>query len=134
MNTEEQKLNEIDIEEKISVTSGSGKRVAARKFLEQSCELAKGLPPHKRILFVMHYSHGFSHEEIADVCNCSVHKVSMQLQKITIELNAMRNCMKGIEENGEVNESTKMRIERYFREQADRRRGQRKLKNLDEGI
>lgn len=134
MNSEDRILDDIDIEEKILATQSPSKRVAARKFIEQSCELARGLPPHKRILFVMHYSHGFSHEEIAEVCNCSVSKVGVQLQRITNELNAMRNCMKGIEENGEVNESTKMRIERYFREQADRRRSDRKSRNIDESI
>lgn len=126
-------IENIDVEEKISATGHPGIRIATRRFIEESCELAKMLPPHKKLIFVMHYSHGYSVKEIANLCGVSTGTVTSKLKAITREINVMRRCLKG-SENGKTDKSTKERIEGYFRREAERRRSVRKRKNISKSL
>jgi len=69
------------------------RRIQVRRFIEQSCDLAKTLPPKKKLLFLMKFDSGFSNEEIAELCNCSVAKVNKKLKEIEKDINNRRNCM-----------------------------------------
>lgn len=133
MDKEEQTLENIGLEEKISATDHPGLRIAARKFLEESCQLAILLPAHKRMTFIMHYSHGYSISEIADLCQVSPNTVTKRLKEITKELNTMRSCLED-RDDGKTDKSTKSRIEAYFRRERRRRNGIRKSKNSDKNI
>jgi DNA-directed RNA polymerase specialized sigma24 family protein len=101
-------LESFDLEEKIAAQNQITRRVATRKFLEESCELAKMLPSRKKCLFIMHYSSGFSISEIAKLCRTSEGTVCRRLKEITRELNEMRECCDG---KG-THESAKERLER----------------------
>lgn len=126
-------LETIDIEDKVSAAKRTTIQVATRKFIEESCSLAKMLPPHKKLLFVMHFSHGYSIKEIAELCNVEQNVVTRRIKKIAQELNVMRSCLKETDD-GKTNKSTKDRIEAYFRRERIRRNGLRKSKNLDKSI
>ncbi len=69
-------------------------RIAVRKFIEESCELAKTLPPKKKLLFLMRFDHGYSNAEIARLCGVDEVTVSRRLKKIIAEVEQMRNCCK----------------------------------------
>jgi hypothetical protein len=114
-------LEKTDIEEKVAVQCGIPTRVATRKFLEESCELAKLLPPRKKCLFIMRYSGGFSASDIAELCKVSEGTVVRRLQEITRELNEIRKCCDG----ERTHESPKERLERDV---------QRKNRNRSSGI
>ena len=81
------------------------RRIQIRKFIAQSCELAKALPPRKRMLFLMRFDSGWSNQEIADLCNCSEATVARRLKEIAKELNAMRGCVNEEEETPAPTES-----------------------------
>lgn len=68
-------------------------RLATRKFIAESCELAKTLTPKKKILFLMRFDSGFSCQEIAQVCKCHEETVRRRLKQIADELNEKRNCL-----------------------------------------
>lgn len=101
-------LESHDIEEKMAAQDGITARVATRKFLEESCELAKMLPPRKKCLFIMRYSNGFSIKEIAELCKVDETEVGRQLKRIANQLNEMRKCCNG---KG-THESPKERLKR----------------------
>ena len=70
-------------------------RVAVRRFIAESCELARKLPPKKKCLFLMHFESGFSNREIAELCKVDEGTVSRRLKKVVEEINEMRNCCNG---------------------------------------
>lgn len=72
------------------------RRLATRRFLQESCELARCLPSAKKCLFVMRYSNGFSIEEIARLCKVSTGTVSNRLKQITRDLQEMRKSCEEI--------------------------------------
>ena len=118
-------LESFDMEEKIAVTQGYANRVATRRFLEESCALAKLLPLRKKCLFIMHYGSGFSISEIAELCETSEGTVCRRLKEITQELNEMRKCCNG---KG-THESPKERLERDVQ-----RKNRNRSINLGENI
>jgi DNA-directed RNA polymerase specialized sigma24 family protein len=85
-------LESHDMEEKIAVQHKITARLATRKFLEESCDLARLLPSKKKVLFIMHYSGGFSISEIAKLCRVDEGTVCKRLKEITNEINEMRKC------------------------------------------
>lgn len=91
-------------------TDIQARRIQVRKFIAQSCELAKRLPSRKKMLFLMRFDTGWSNREIADLCNCSETTVERRLKEITKEINEMRNCVKeesqGKKNDGKTNEKT----------------------------
>ena len=54
-------------------------RIATRRFLAESCELAKALPPRKKCLFLMRFDMGFSNKEIAALCKVSEGTVARRI-------------------------------------------------------
>jgi RNA polymerase sigma factor (sigma-70 family) len=70
------------------------RRIAVRKFIEQSCELAKTLPPKKKLLFLMRFDHGYTNAEIAGLCGVDEGTVCRRIKKIVAEIEEMRNCCK----------------------------------------
>ena len=70
------------------------RRIQVRKFIAESCELAKKLPPKKKMLFIMRFDYGFSNKEIAELCGCDEETVNRKIKNISKELNDMRNCIK----------------------------------------
>jgi RNA polymerase sigma factor (sigma-70 family) len=74
-------------------------RVAVRTFLEESCKLAKLLPPHKKLLFLLKFSSGHTNREIAELCGVSEETVRRRVHKLAEELNEMRKNLRG---NGHV--------------------------------
>ncbi len=67
-------------------------RLAVRQFLQESCELARVLPPHKKILFLLHYDSGFSAADIGKLCKVPESTVRSRLSVISNEINEMRKC------------------------------------------
>jgi len=104
-------LEKSDLEEKIAVRNRINVRVATRKFLEESCELARLLEPRKKCLFIMHYSGGFSVKEIAELCRTSEGTVVRRLKEITQELDEMRKCC----DDKRTHQSAKERLARDVR-------------------
>lgn len=80
------------------------RRLGVRKFIAESCELAKTLSPRKRILFLLHFDHGYTKKEIAELCECDEATVTRRLGKISDELNDKRKLLseKDIENPGTV--------------------------------
>ncbi|OHB59623.1 MAG: hypothetical protein A2167_08680 [Planctomycetes bacterium RBG_13_46_10] len=107
-------LESADIEEKIAAQSVITARVATRRFLEESCELAKLLPPRKKCLFIMHYSAGLSQSDIAKLCNVSEGTVYRRLKQITKELNEMRKCCDRRQNGTKTYKNAKERLVRTF--------------------
>lgn len=70
------------------------RRLQVRKFLQESCELAKALPPRKRMLFLMRYDSGFSNKDIADLCHSTEETVQRRLKEISNELDLMRDSVR----------------------------------------
>jgi len=73
------------------------RRIAVRNFIQEHCELAKTLPPKKKLLFLMRFDHGYSNAEIAKLCGVDETTVCRRLKKIIAEVEEMRNCCKNDE-------------------------------------
>ena len=69
-------------------------RIATRKFIAESCELAKTLPPKKKLLFLMRFDSGYSCKEIAELCGCHEETVRRRIQRVAEEINEKRNCLR----------------------------------------
>lgn len=114
-------LEETELEGKISASKKPGPILTARNYLQECVEVAQLLPPPKRALFMMYYSHNLTKLDISKVCNCSPGAVGVRLAKINQEIHEMRNCMR--DDKNELSEQkTRMRIEAYFRAQKNRGR------------
>jgi len=72
-------------------SEGQASRIEIRKIIADKCELAKKLPAHKRVLFLMYYDHGHSLREIAQLLNTSDGTVSRRLTKIMNEINEINH-------------------------------------------
>lgn len=72
----------------------TAQRVATRRFLAESCDIAKRLTHKNRILFIMRFESGFSTKEIADLCRCDETTVIRRIKEIASEIDGMRNCCK----------------------------------------
>jgi len=131
---EEKILADADIEDKVDAQHRISIQVATRRFIEESCSLAKMLPPQKKLLFVMHFSHGYSLDEIADLCGVTTNAVTKRLKAITEEINTMRTCLKEKDGDGKTNKSTTQRIESYFRREKNRRRRLRRRQHITENL
>lgn len=89
------------INEKLLTNDDCRRRVNARIFIAQSCELAKTLEPRKRIMFLMKYDHGYTNADIAKLCGCSVSKVNRAMDGITKDINEKREMMSEGDETGQ---------------------------------
>lgn len=65
-------------------------KIAVRRFIAESCELARLLPPAKKCLFLMHFESGLSGVDIAKLCGVDHGTVSRRLKAIVEELGVMR--------------------------------------------
>jgi len=70
-------------------------RTIIRNLIEEKCERAKKLPPHKKLMFLMYYDHGHSMKEIGKLCGLSEGQVSRRLLKIAEEISDIENSEKG---------------------------------------
>ena len=81
-------------------------RVAVRRFINESCELAKTLPPKKKLLFLMRFELGFSISEIAQLCGVHEETARNRIDVIVNEINQMRKCCNG-DDNAKKNTDKK---------------------------
>lgn len=63
------------------------RRIRIRNLIEEKCEVAQKLQPHKKLLFLMRFSHGYSTAEIAKLCGVSAETVRRRLNKVADEVN-----------------------------------------------
>lgn len=77
------------------------KRIATRRFIAESCEIAKRLPYRNRLLFLMRFESGFSTKEIANLCQVDETTVCRRIKQIADEIDAMRKSAIIPSENGD---------------------------------
>ena len=70
------------------------RRIDARRFIAESCEIAKTLNPRQKILFLLHFDHGYSNKELGELCQCSEKAVSMRINRIAKEINIRRKLLR----------------------------------------
>lgn len=77
------------------VSESPEQRIATRKFIAESCEIAKRLNHKDRLLFLMRFESGFSTKEIAELCRVDETTVCRRIKQIAEQLNSMRNSIDG---------------------------------------
>ncbi len=78
------------------------RRLATRRFLEESCKKLKVMSPGKKCLLLMHFDSGFSYAEIAALCETSEEAVAKRIGEIIREEDVMKKCLDEGENDGAI--------------------------------
>jgi len=92
------KLDEAAVEEEVGKEfskTGAQSRLVVRRFIQDSCDLARCLPAKEKLLFLMRYDHGYSTSEIAKLCSTTEDRVRKRINRISKHINFMRTACNG---------------------------------------